>query len=146
MTNKPTCVESITDPGTRGMLSHLCGKPAPTMYKGLPYCKLHNPALRKERRDKRDAAICRHKEPYQSKCGKPAVEVDSIGYGRCAEHTNEHLAYLARLQKAAPALLEALHQIVGSGGGNPLYTSWGEAVDVDQIAKAAIAQVEGKKA
>jgi len=35
-------------------------------------------------------------------------------------------------------MVDALREIAGAGGGNSLYTSWGEATDVADIARAAL--------
>ena len=46
-------------------------------------------------------------EDWSEVCKKPAVELHD-GYGRCAKHTDKHLAYVGRLEKAAPELLAIL--------------------------------------
>ncbi len=92
----------------RDWSSYACTKPVKVVRDGKPYCTIHDP----EREKTRIAAKCYH-TVFGSYCGKPATEVDRIGYGRCAVHTDASLAAQRQLHKAAPTLLEALEATKG---------------------------------
>ena len=106
MPTKIQCSQKVSDNDKYGVYSHQCPRNATvTGADGKHYCGQHDP----ERRTRRLAATCQYKEErYMPLCGKPAVEVDKYGYGCCAEHTEKHLAYVGRLEKAAPELLAIL--------------------------------------
>lgn len=106
-----------------------CQKPATVVQSGKSYCTIHDP----ERRTKAAASKC-YRRLYGRLCGQPAVEVDSVGYGLCAEHTDAALQTLARLGAHGPALLEAAKEAsiyldrgsmhTGAYDGRPMCNWW----------------------
>lgn len=100
----PVCSERVL--ASEGWRRHPCSKPVRVERDGKPYCTVHDP----ERRKRQDASKCWHRI-YGRLCGAEAVEVDDVGYGLCAAHTEAARTTRALLGTHGPALLEALQRI-----------------------------------
>ena len=99
-----TCSVSVNEPGTWGAFHpHPCGRRAKVERDGRFYCTVHDP----EYRAAKERAKCHYRPLGLPLCGKPAVEVEGSGYGRCAQHTLAVLVAKERLAAAAPDLLAA---------------------------------------
>ena len=141
MTTQAQCSEYVQAPG--GWHNMPCSK-APTVTRdGKPYCTIHDP----ERRKAREQGRCYHRGDYGSQCGAPAVEVNSVGFGRCALHAQAHLAYIARLHGAAEELLAACKAAL-FWGSKPQGSTGPQGLPVETLQKleAAIAVAEGEDA
>ena len=141
-TTKDTfCSESVSHRvSSNWSESRPCARKATVLREGKSYCTTHDP----ERRARRLAATCHEVIENRYRCGRPAI-AEKYGYGVCELHTEEAVRASVWLMAAAPALLEALRDLMDWQNGPPLpsYTEgWTKAM---KAGRDAITQAEGKE-